>query len=208
MAASSRTGVPVFKRFSSRPMRSRLADNSFAAGSPRRPPGNCSSPMCIRPRRNVPVVRTTVGEENVRPSRQAMPQTCWPCVRISEAIASTMVRFGVPSRRARMKSWYLYLSAWARGDWTAGPFERFSRRNCMPVASIARPISPPRASTSRAICPFAKPPTAGLQLILAIVALLSVTRQVRAPIRAAACAASIPACPPPMTMQSKLSVFT
>ncbi len=35
----------------------------------------------------------------------------------------------------------------------------------MPVASIARPMAPPRASISRTICPLATPPMAGLQLI-------------------------------------------
>ena len=78
----------------------------------------------------------------------------------------------------------------------------------MPAASVASPINPPRASTSRAIWPFASPPIAGLQLILAMVVLLKVTKQVRAPIRAAAWAASIPAWPAPITIQSKSRVLT
>ena len=40
----------------------------------------------------------------------------------------------------------------------------------MPVASIASPISPPSASISRTRCPFAVPPTAGLQGMCATVA--------------------------------------
>ena len=51
----------------------------------------------------------------------------------------------------------------ARGDWTAGPLDLLSIRNWMPVASMAWPISPPRASISRTIWPLARPPMAGLQ---------------------------------------------
>ena len=42
-------------------------------------------------------------------------------------------------------------SAWARDARTAGPFLVFRIRNWMPVASILRAISPPRASISRTI---------------------------------------------------------
>src|SRR6185503_11452566 len=47
------------------------------------------------------------------------------------------------------------------------------------------------------------PPMAGLQLICPIEFLSIVTSAVRAPMRAAMCAASQPACPPPITMTSK-----
>ena len=40
-------------------------------------------------------------------------------------------------------------SVWARGPRTAGPLLRFSMRNWMPARSIARAISPSRASISR-----------------------------------------------------------
>src|SRR3972149_3902916 len=73
----------------------------------------------------------------------------------------------------------------------------------MAVASIARPIAPPNASISRTICPLATPPMAGLQLIGAIVSRLVVSNAVFAPMRAAASAASAPACPPPTTITSK-----
>jgi hypothetical protein len=72
----------------------------------------------------------------------------------------------------------------------------------MPVASVARPMMPPRASISRTICPLATPPIAGLQLIWATVSQLVVSKAVRAPIRAAAMAASTPACPAPTTSTS------
>ncbi len=47
------------------------------------------------------------------------------------------------------------------------------------------------------------PPTAGLQLICPSVSMLWVRSNVRAPMRAAARAASVPAWPPPMTITSK-----
>ena len=73
----------------------------------------------------------------------------------------------------------------------------------MPVASIARPISPPSASISRTRCPLAVPPIAGLHGISATVSGDSVHRPTRQPSRAAAHAASQPAWPAPMTMTSK-----
>ena len=65
------------------------------------------------------------------------------------------------------------------------------------------PISPPRASISRTICPLATPPMAGLQLIWATVSAFIVKRHVFSPRRAAASAASTPACPAPTTTTSK-----
>src|SRR5258706_2509049 len=72
----------------------------------------------------------------------------------------------------------------------------------MPVAWTARPISPPSASISRTRCPFAVPPTAGLQGMCATVACDSVQRPTLQPSRAAACAASTPAWPAPITTTS------
>src|SRR5579862_5120601 len=54
----------------------------------------------------------------------------------------------------------------------------------MPLASVTLPISPPRASISRTICPLATPPIAGLQLIWATVSAFMVRRAVRIPIGA------------------------
>ena len=70
----------------------------------------------------------------------------------------------------------------------------------MAVASVSTPIAPPRASISRTICPLATPPIAGLQLIWPTVSQFIVSRAVRRPIRAAARAASSPACPAPTTI--------
>ena len=64
-------------------------------------------------------------------------------------------------------------------------------------------MSPSRASISRTRWPLPSPPMAGLQDIAPIVAKDSVTRAVRAPMRADAAAASQPAWPPPTTITSK-----
>src|ERR1035438_10775060 len=65
---------------------------------------------------------------------------------------------------------------------------------------------PPSASTSRTRCPLATPPTAGLQLICAIRSMFMVMSAVLSPMRAAAIAASHPACPAPTTTTSYCSV--
>ena len=80
-------------------------------------------------------------------------------------------------------------------------------RNCIAVRSVTMPILPPRASISRTICPFAMPPTAGLHDICAILFISIVTRHVCAPRRAAAAAASHPACPAPITMTSYFRII-
>jgi len=72
----------------------------------------------------------------------------------------------------------------------------------MNVSSIASPISPPSASSSRTRCPLPVPPIDGLHGISASASRFSVTKSVLNPIRAEASAASQPACPAPMTMVS------
>jgi hypothetical protein len=64
------------------------------------------------------------------------------------------------------------------------------------------PINPPSASISRTIWPLATPPIAGLQLICPTVSRFPVRSATRAPTRAAAAAASVPACPAPTTTMS------
>ncbi len=70
-------------------------------------------------------------------------------------------------------------------------------RNWIRARSVAAPMIPPSASTSRTTVPLATPPMAGLQLIWPIPSRFGVTMRTRAPARAAAAAASMPACPPP-----------
>src|SRR5439155_27219641 len=67
------------------------------------------------------------------------------------------------------------------------------------------PISPPNASTSRTTWPLAMPPTAGLQDICPIFAGSIVIIMVLSPMRAGANAASMAACPAPMTITSNFS---
>ena len=75
----------------------------------------------------------------------------------------------------------------------AGPFDRFNKRNWIAVLSATIPVKPPMASISLTICPLAIPPTAGLQLICAILFISIVTSNVLEPRFAAAQAASQPA---------------
>src|SRR5665647_1727796 len=89
-----------------------------------------------------------------------------------------------------------------RGPRAAGPLRRFKTRNWMPPLSATRPIRPSSASISRTRWPLPRPPMAGLQDIAPTVANRWVTSAVRAPIRAAALAASQPAWPPPITTTS------
>ena len=63
----------------------------------------------------------------------------------------------------------------------------------MRARSVARPMIPPSASTSRTTVPLAIPPIAGLQDIWPIVSRFWVSSSVRAPDRAASAAASVPA---------------
>src|SRR6185436_10978559 len=72
----------------------------------------------------------------------------------------------------------------------------------MRAMSVARPMMPPSASTSRTTVPLAIPPIAGLHDIWPMVSRFCVSSSVRAPRRAASAAASAPAWPPPMTMTS------
>src|SRR5579859_4379410 len=124
----------------------------------------------------------------------------------SATSACLMWRLGWLSRTSRIFTRYCCLSHWARGDHTAGPRDVFKSRNWMPTASVTSPMIPPSASTSRTRWPLAIPPTAGLQDIWAIKSAFRVNRAVFSPRRAAAIAASHPACPAPTTTTSYCSV--
>ena len=67
------------------------------------------------------------------------------------------------------------------------------------------PISPPSASISRTRCPLELPPILGLQGMRATLSMLTVNIIVSNPRRAAARAASHPACPAPTIMMSYVS---
>merc|ERR1719162_1428999 len=66
-------------------------------------------------------------------------------------------------------------------------------------------MTPPRASTSRTKCPLPIPPIDGLQDSSPKVDKFWVRRAVFAPVLAAAVHASLPACPPPITITSYVS---
>ena len=202
-----RTGVPVFMRAAVMPWRVMLSVSRSTAGSAMRPPGSCLRPMCSRPLRKVPAVSTTLFARSSTPHTVLTP-TARPCSTMSSSAWSCqMSRRSVRSSTERHCQMNLPRSHWARGLHTAGPFERLSMRNCMAVASVTRPICPPSASISLTICPFAMPPTAGLQLIWAILFMSIVTRHVLAPMPAEAAAASQPACPPPITITSYFKIM-
>src|SRR5450432_12426 len=189
----------------------------------------------MSPFRKVPVVMITAAAPTVRPSRSLIPRIRRSLVvgrwssatpspsgalandarpttddgssSISPATSACLIfRFGCDSSTSRIFSRYACLSHWARGDHTAGPREVLSRRNWMPTASVTSPMMPPSASTSLTRCPLAIPPIAGLQDICAIKSVFRVNNAVFSPMRAAAIAASHPACPAPTMTTSNCSV--
>ena len=178
-----------------------------AGGSAQRPPGTFRRPTCSSPFRNVPAVIITALARRVTSQMVCTPRTSPSSTSSSSAWSCHMLRLGVFSSMRRHSRLNFMRSHCERGLHTAGPFPRLSMRNCIDVASVTSPILPPSASISRTICPFAIPPTAGLQLICASLFMSIVTRHVFAPMRAAAAAASHPACPPPMTITSYFKII-
>src|ERR1041385_8541424 len=158
------------------------------------------------PAGNVPAVRTIERAWKRRPSVVSTPDTLGPSRMNRAAVPWANRRFGSRSRSDRTARRYKPRSHCARGDHTAGPLERLSIRNWMRARSVALPMMPPSASTSRTTVPLALPPTAGLHDIWPIVSRCWVRSSVRAPERAAMAHASVPAWPPPMTRTSEQSM--
>ena len=204
---SMRTGVPVFIRALLMPCRVMLSVKWRTAGSAILPPSTCRAPTCISPLRNVPAVMMMLFANISAPQIVRMPTASPFSTSSSSAVSCQMSRFSVRSSVSLHFLMNSSRSHCARGDHIAGPFERLSMRNCMVVASVTSPICPPSASISRTICPLAIPPTAGLHDICAILFMSMVTKRVCAPMFAAAVAASQPACPPPITSTSYLSLI-
>ena len=204
---SSLGHVPVFSLPSSKPSSVREADRPWEAASPILPPGALSKPMCMRPFRKVPVVRTTHLPSMRSPHAVSTP-AARPSLHISRSAAACQSRtLGWFSITLFMANEYRALSAWTRVARTAGPFFMLSVRNWMPVSSVTRAITPSRASISLTRWPLPTPPTAGLHDIWATRSRLIVRRSVLAPIRPAASAASQPACPAPITITSYMNRF-
>ena len=224
-----RGGVPVFIRPTLSPSSRRLPVSAVAAASPRRPPASREAPTNIIPPRKVPVERTTVRVVIAPRPRSSSPTTRLAGVRTEPSVqaapaprsrsigdlarpdGSVRTPTTSPSRTSRfscsrttrvMTRLYRSRSACARGPQTAGPLPVLSIRYCTPASSIARPICPPSASISRTRWPFARPPIAGLHDMRPTLSQSSVIIAVARPLRAAASAASIPACPAPTTTTS------
>ena len=197
-----RTGVPVFIRPTIIPSSFNCSDIPYDAGSEILPPGSCVLPICIRPFINVPDVMTTDRAVKVTPMLVITPVIVCSFMISLFTVSCQMERCSVFSIILRQVSINLARSFCARGLHIAGPFERFSIRNCIAVWSVTIPVNPPKASISLTICPFAIPPIAGLQLIWAILFISIVMRSVSEPRFAAAHAASQPACPAPTTITS------
>src|ERR1019366_7360733 len=199
---SSPGGVPVFIRPRRSPSARRASDRDRADGSFQRPASRWTSPTWMRPRRNVPVVTTAARHASVEPSSRIRPASRPPRTLNPAAVPSATARFGAAARIRAISAAYRTLSDWQRRPRTAVPREPFSTLNWIAVRSATSPIAPPSASISRTTCPFARPPTAGLQLMRPIVARSRVRRSVFFPRRAEASAASQPAWPPPTTTTS------
>ncbi len=203
-SAWRRGGVPVFILPISSPMDSRLRARPVEANSPARPAWILEAPIWTVPRKKVPVVMTTQGAKYSNPVFSAMPLIS-SCSMIKD---STMVclrsRFSAVSRTCFMFREYMFLSFWVRVDWTAGPLRVFRVLYWIAEESDTFAIQPPRASISLTSCPLAVPPMEGLQGMAAILSMSMVSKRVLQPMRAAARAASHPACPAPTTMTSYL----
>src|ERR1039457_55088 len=201
--ARTRGGVPVFIRPRRSPHARRASDRDRAGGSFQRPASRWASRAWMRPRRNVPVVTTAARHASVEPSSRIRPASRPPRTLNPAAVPSATARFGAASRiRAISAAAYRTWADGQRSPRTAVPREPFSTLNWIAVRSATSPIAPPSASISRTTCPFARPPTAGLQLMRPIVARSRVRRSVFFPRRAEASAASQPAWPPPTTTTS------
>ena len=160
-----RTGVPVFILAEVMPHRVMLSVKWCTAGSAHRPPSTIFLPTCIRPLRNVPAVTMTLLAWNSAPQTVRTPVASPFSASSSSAWSCQMSRLSVWSSMLRHSHINFPLSHCALGLHTAGPFPILSIRNCIVLRSVTMPICPPSASISRTICPFAMPPTAGLQLI-------------------------------------------
>ena len=200
-----RGGVPVLKRCNRKPSARSDSVNGFAAAMPSGPLSRAYSPMIIRPPRNVPDAMITAFAGWRAPIAVTTADTAPFSVSTETTSSCISCKPSCCSSACFIYVRYLTRSACARSECTAGPLPRLSMRYWIQAASAARAISPPNASISRTKCPFAVPPIAGLHGILPTASRLIVKHAVFIPRRAAASAASIPACPAPTTTTSKAS---
>ena len=195
-------GVPVLNLTNFTPNFFKHSDSLLAGNTPSGPLSFEYSPMKIFPFKYVPVATIIVFTPYIAPTSVSTVSTLLffsVMLTISPCFKS---RFFCLSRVCFISIWYLFLSAWALKECTAGPFEVFNILICIIVLSIFFPISPPKASISLTKCPFELPPICGLQGIFATASKLNENIAVFIPSLAAASAASHPACPAPITTTS------
>ena len=174
-------------------------------GSDILPPSICVFPKWSKPFKKVPLVSITAFACISTPSKVFTPVTSPSFITNSTTVSCQISKFGVSVKIFTHSSIKRFLSLWLRGLHIAGPLLRLSIRNWIALLSVTIPICPPIASISLTIWPLAIPPTAGLQLIWPILFISIVMSNVLLPIRAAALAASQPACPAPTTIISYLN---
>ena len=121
-------GVPVFNlptdKFS---FLSFLASFSLE-GSPILPPGDCSSPVCITPPKNVPVVKTTLLVKISSPDSVITDLILRLSISRSITESSFIVKFFVDTINSCIASLYRSLSVWTLVALTAWPFVEFKTR--------------------------------------------------------------------------------
>ena len=202
---SSRGGVPVLSR-PERETRSgaSVRDSPSDGASPTRPAGIFSSPVWMRPPRNVPVVSTTRPAASRRPSPSTSPAT--RPRRVEQQILGRALddREAVDVGRATRHRAAIELAVGlgARARAPPGPLLRLSMRNWMPARSIARPMTPVERVDLAHEMALGEPADRRVARHLADRGAAMRQERVRAPSRAAAAAASQPACPPPITTTS------
>ena len=200
---SSRGGVPVFRRPSAKPSPRKVCDRPSDGASPTRPAGIFSSPIWMRPPRNVPVVSTTRPARMFLPSPSAMPQTRPAASSIrSSAAPSTMSRVSNSARMLRHRAAVQLavglgaraahrrpLAAVQHAELDAGPVDR-PPHDAVERVDLAHQMAF-RETPDRRVARHFSNRRARMR------------QQCRArPSRAAAAAASHPACPPPITTTS------
>ena len=182
----------------------RRAARRIEGGSPARPPGWFSRPTWIVPPRKVPDGQHHgAGAEFDAALRDARRRRVRPRSAGRRPPAGTAADSAEFSSRRRIARLYSCRSACARVARTAGPLLAFSVRNWMP-ACVGR-AAPSRRRARRSLspddpCRCRRSPDCSSSA--PSVSMLCVSSSVRAPMRAAASAASVPAWPPPITMTS------
>ena len=195
-------GVPVLNLWIFIPKSFKHLDNLLAGNTPSGPLSKDFSPIKILPFKYVPVANITVFTLYVTSKFVVIDLTFPSSTPIETTSACLRYKFSCLSKVCFISIWYLFLSACALKEWTAGPLDVLSILIWINVLSVFFPISPPRQSISLTRCPFEDPPIWGLHGIFATHSKLIENIKVFIPNLAAASPASHPACPAPITATS------